>query len=160
MHPHARLIESFYQAFQRHDGEAMAACYHPEARFSDPVFPDLSSELAGNMWRMFCSGAKNTQLSVTFRDVRADETSGSAHWDASYLFPATGRKVLNQIDASFEFKDGKIYRHTDRFDLWKWTRMALGVPGVLLGWSPLVQNKVRQQARARLDDYSTKRAAR
>lgn len=26
-HPNAELIERFYQAFQRLDGEAMAACY-------------------------------------------------------------------------------------------------------------------------------------
>jgi ketosteroid isomerase-like protein len=158
MHPHAQLIQSFYQAFSRHDGEAMAACYHPEARFSDPVFPDLSAEQVGNMWRMFCSGAANTKLDVTFRDVRGDDASGSAHWDARYNFGS--RPVLNSIDASFQFKDGKIYRHTDRFDFYKWTRMALGPAGLLLGWTPMVQNKVRKQARARLDEFSAKRGGR
>jgi len=32
------LIQRFYAAFDRRDGDAMAACYAPGARFSDPVF--------------------------------------------------------------------------------------------------------------------------
>jgi hypothetical protein len=31
--------------------------------------------------------------------------------------------------------------------------MALGVPGVLLGWSPIVQSKVRSQAAAGLAKF-------
>ncbi|MFT4048815.1 MAG: nuclear transport factor 2 family protein [Solirubrobacterales bacterium] len=38
----AKLIERFYAAFASRDGETMAACYAPDATFSDPVFPDLS----------------------------------------------------------------------------------------------------------------------
>ena len=52
MHPHAALIERFYTAFQAKDAEAMARCYAPDARFSDPVFTDLQGPLPGDMWRM------------------------------------------------------------------------------------------------------------
>jgi ketosteroid isomerase-like protein len=38
------LIERFYAAFGRKDGDAMAACYAPDARFSDPVFGELRGE--------------------------------------------------------------------------------------------------------------------
>ena len=146
------LIERFYAAFDRKDGEAMAACYHPDAVFSDPVFPRLDAREVGAMWRMFCS-TPGGDLAVEFRDVAADDREGRAHWDARYTFSATGRKVLNQIDAAFEFRDGLIVKHTDTFDLWKWTRMALGPVGVVLGWSPIVRNKVRGQARKLLEKY-------
>ena len=53
MHPHARLIRSFYEAFQAKDAETMNAWYDPEARFSDPVFPDLNAEQVKAMWSMF-----------------------------------------------------------------------------------------------------------
>jgi ketosteroid isomerase-like protein len=145
------LIEEFYTAFSRRDGEAMAACYHPEARFSDPVFPDLRGPEVGKMWRMLCERGKD--LEIEFRDVQADGDEGRAHWDATYTFSGTGRKVFNQIDATFSFEGGKIKRHVDSFDFWKWTRMALGLPGVLLGWSPIVQNKVRTTAAAGLAAY-------
>jgi len=36
--PNAALIQRFYEAFQRSDAEAMAACYAPDVQFSDPVF--------------------------------------------------------------------------------------------------------------------------
>jgi hypothetical protein len=104
------------------------------------------------MWRMFCE-TPGSDLMVTFRDVEADDARGTAHWDARYTFSLTGRKVENSIDASFEIEHGKIVRHTDRFDFWKWSRMALGVPGVLLGWTPIVRGKVQSQARDRLEKF-------
>ena len=144
MHPNARLIETFYTAFQRRDAEAMAACYAPDVRFSDPAFGTLHGENAGDMWRMLCARAKD--LTVRFSDVVADDSRGAAHWEADYLFSQTGRTVHNRIDATFAFRDGLIVVHDDVFDLWRWSRQALGLPGVLLGWSPLVRNKVRLQA--------------
>ena len=148
MHPNANLIENFYKSFQKLDGEAMSRCYHPEARFSDPVFPSLAGPEAGQMWKMLCAQAKNFEL--TYSDVQADDLTGKAHWEASYDFSATGRRVTNRIDAEFEFRDGKIIKHTDNFDFWKWSRMALGPVGFLLGWTPLVRKKVQRQARERL----------
>ena len=37
-------IERFYAAFDRRDGDAMAACYARGARFSDPAFGELRAE--------------------------------------------------------------------------------------------------------------------
>lgn len=155
MHPHAKLLTDFYTAFQRRDSEAMGACYHAEVEFSDPVFRGLRGGRARAMWRMLCERGKDLEL--TFSDVQADERTGRAYWEARYTFSATGRKVLNRIHAEFEFRDGLILRHTDRFDLWRWTRQALGPTGVLLGWTPLVQGKVRAQAAASLDKYMRER---
>ena len=153
MHPHAQLLTDFYSAFQRGDGAAMAACYHPEATFSDPAFPGLDHAHVTSMWRMFC---ERGGVKIDFSDIHADDRSGRAHWDARYTFSGTGRPVLNRIDATFEFKDGKILRHTDRFDFWTWSRQALGAPGMLLGWSPFLRNKVQTQARATLEKWMEK----
>ena len=151
MHPNEKLIETFYTSFQKLDAQTMSGCYHPDIRFSDPVFPLLAGAEAGGMWRMLCSQAKNFEL--TFSDIQANDRTGKAHWEAFYDFSATGRRVHNKIDAAFEFQDGKIIRHTDAFDFWKWSRMALGPAGTLLGWTPLVRNKVQRQARERLDRF-------
>jgi ketosteroid isomerase-like protein len=156
MHPNAKLIERFYTCFQKKDAEGMAACYHPDVVFSDPVFTELHGDRAGAMWRMLAARAKS--LEVTFRDVTADDTRGSAHWEAVYPFSQTGRRVHNVIDASFLFKDGKIIRHEDRFDLWRWAGMALGVKGRLLGWLPPVQGAIRKKAADGLDEFVAARA--
>ena len=144
MHPNAQVITRFYEGFARRDAEAMAACYHRDIEFSDPVFTDLKGNAAGDMWRMLC--ARAADLAVRFEVKSADDKRGAAHWDADYTFTKTGRKVNNRIDAEFEFQDGLISRHKDQFDFWRWSRMALGTPGVLLGWSPVIRNKVRAQA--------------
>ena len=155
MNANEETIKRFYTAFQQRDAATMAACYGPDVQFSDPVFTDLRGERAGAMWKMLCERGKD--LRIEFRDVRADATTGSAHWEAWYTFSASGRQVHNIIDASFEFRDGKIVRHTDRFDLHRWAGLALGLPGKLLGWSPLLQNKIRAMAKKGLDDYQAKR---
>ncbi|HZH17035.1 MAG TPA: nuclear transport factor 2 family protein [Archangium sp.] len=152
MHPNAQLLTDFYTAFARRDGNAMAACYHPDAEFSDPAFPGLRGARVTSMWRMLCE--RGTDLEITFRDVQADERTGRAQWEARYTFSMSGNKVLNRVSSEFEFKDGKILRQTDRFDFWAWARQAIGGPaGVLLGWTPLVRNKVQAQARRSLDKY-------
>ncbi|CAB5522808.1 Ketosteroid isomerase-related protein [Pseudomonas putida] len=145
------LITRFYQAFQRLDAEAMVACYSDDITFSDPVFGTLRGRDVGDMWRMLTSRAKN--FSLTFDSVSANQDGGNAHWMARYLFTQTGRTVVNDIQARFVIRDGLICQHDDSFDLWRWSRQALGLPGLLLGWSPLLQNKVRQQAFKGLRTY-------
>jgi hypothetical protein len=39
--PLKTLIAGFYAALGRRDAAPMIACYHADATFSDPVFPDL-----------------------------------------------------------------------------------------------------------------------
>jgi ketosteroid isomerase-like protein len=153
--PNEAVIVRFYNAFARGNGEEMAGLYHPDVRFSDPVFQDLQGVRAGNMWRMLTSRARDLEVEVS--DIFADEHTGRAHWEAKYTF-STGRKVHNKIDATFRFDGGRIIEHTDKFDLWAWSRMALGVPGVLLGWSPIIQGRIRSQALDSLAAWEAKQA--
>jgi limonene-1,2-epoxide hydrolase len=155
--PTVDLLTNFYNAFNRHDPEVMAQSYAPDVVFSDPVFQTLRGSEPGDMWRMLAGRSKD--LKIEFSVLEATPDSGKVHWDAHYTFAATGRKVLNRIDASFKLKDGKIIEHHDMFDLWAWTRMALGTSGILLGWSPLVQNKVRATAANGLKDFRAKKGA-
>lgn len=151
------LIEEFYAAFRARDPERMAACYHPDVVFSDPVFPELRGRDAGDMWRMLCS-RPDSDLSVEARDIHADGSAGRAHWEARYTF-STGRKVHNVVSAEFAFKDGMIVRHTDRFDLPAWAGQALGLPGKLLGRTPFMQKKIRTMASGRLAAWQASRPA-
>ena len=145
MHPNEQLIERFYAALNAHDPAPMVAAYRDDATFSDPVFPRLDAAGVRAMWTMFCT-SPGTDLRVEASGISCSDTEGRAHWDAHYTFSATKRAVVNRIDARFTFVDGRIQSHVDTFDLWRWTRMALGPAGAVLGWSPLVQGKVRTQA--------------
>jgi ketosteroid isomerase-like protein len=152
---HQDLIRQFYTAFQRRDYSAMQSFYHADAVFSDPVFPKLSSKEVKGMWEMLLTSAKD--LKVEFNEVHADQYTGRCNWDAWYTFSKTGRPVHNVIKAQFEFRDNLIYRHTDNFDLWKWSRQALGLSGMLLGWSPIVRNKVRTMAGKNLSNFLSRK---
>ena len=147
-------IEYFYTAFANGDAERMVSCYHDQIVFSDPAFGTLQGEKAKNMWRMLLSRNKN--IDISFSDIHANDKKGEARWQATYTFGPTGRKVVNKIIAEFEFFEGKIIRHTDDFDLWKWSKQALGWKGLLLGWSPLIKNKIRKQAIKSLEKFMNK----
>ncbi|MEZ4400180.1 MAG: nuclear transport factor 2 family protein [Kofleriaceae bacterium] len=151
-HPNAALIERFYQAFSRRDAATMAACYHADVEFSDPVFPSLRGADAGKMWTMLCARGKD--LTIEASGIEADGERGRAHWDARYTFSGTGRKVLNRIDASFTFADGLIIRHVDDFSFYRWSRQALGPIGWALGWTPLLRKQVQAKAAAGLAGYA------
>ncbi len=146
------LIRRFYEAFDRHDGDAMAGSYAPGARFEDPVFGRLTGVEAGAMWRMF-TRRPESDLRVELREHEASETAGTAHWIARYTFAPTGKMVVNDIHAQFRFADGFVTDHVDRFSFWSWARQAFGPLGLLVGWIPLVPAVLRRKVRADLATF-------
>jgi ketosteroid isomerase-like protein len=144
------LIQRFYAAFARRDGDAMAACYAPDARFSDPVFIDLRGNEPGAMWRMLTNRAADLTVRLAGHDANGD--IGHANWIADYTF-STGRRVHNDVNASFRFENGLIVAHRDSFSFYAWARQALGPTGLVLGWTPILRAKVQREARAQLDHF-------
>jgi ketosteroid isomerase-like protein len=149
MHPNEALITKFYTSFQNRDAHSMIECYDPDVQFSDQVFTDLKGDRAKAMWQMLCS--RGSDLKIVFSNVQANDDIGQAHWEATYIY--SGRKVHNVIDAAFLFKNGKIIQHQDSFDLWKWAGMALGPIGMVLGWTPFIQKRIRRSANDRLEKF-------
>lgn len=151
MHPNEELINKFYSSFQKKDYKSMIGCYHKDVEFSDPIF-NLKGWQAKAMWKMLVEKAAS-DFSLTYSVGKADDLKGSAHWEPIYSFSKSGRIIHNIIDAEFDFKDGKIIKHCDRFSLWRWTRMALGTTGIFLGWTPKIQNKVKSEANSGLEMF-------
>lgn len=146
-------IERFYAAFAQLDADTMQRCYASNAQFDDEAFSLRGAPAIGGMWRMLCQTTKAKGLAQWRLDV-SHVTAQSAHWEAHYLFSATGRLVHNKIDARFQFDaQGLITQHRDQFNFWAWSRQALGTPGLLLGWSPWLRAKVRAKAAANLQSF-------
>ena len=137
-------LHTFYSAFSQKDWAAMGACYHADARFSDPVFPALDAIGVRAMWKMLLPSG--TDLRIAYRVIHDDGRVGEVRWEAWYTFSRTKRPVHNVITSAFTLKDGLIWVQQDQFDFWRWNRQALGPTGLLLGWSPWVRNKVRAAA--------------
>ena len=143
------LVTRFYTAFQNKDFATMIDCYHPDVQFQDEAF-NLQGKAAGAMWHMLVERGQDLTL-----DFSVAENNGkvTAHWEPKYSFSKTGRFVHNIIDAEFEFKDGKIIRHKDQFDFWRWSRQAIGLPAYLLGWTGFMKGKVSDMANETLKRF-------
>lgn len=145
MSPNENLITKFYTAFANADYKTMSECYHPKIHFIDPAFGLIKEEQVSAMWQMLLLKSKGN-LKIEFSNVKADDFTGSANWVATYNFSKTNRNVINKISAEFIFQDGLIIKHTDNFDVWKWSKQAFGIKGLLLGWTGFFQDKVKEQA--------------
>ncbi len=122
----------------------MSSCYHEQVHFSDPVFPDLAGESAKGMWKMLCS--RSNDLRLEFKLGPAKENGIEVNWLASYTFTKTGRPVKNRVKSHLLVANGKIISHRDHFSFWRWSSQALGLAGIVLGWSPFLKSRVRREA--------------
>ena len=151
-----QLIEKFYFSFAAADIAEMHKCYHPEIIFSDPIFGELIGDDAKDMWEMLLEKSQG-KLEIRFSKLKVSDNDGSAEWRANYTFSSTNREVKNHIHAKFVFKDGLIFRHTDHFNVYTWSKQAFGLKGILLGWTPYFQKKIQQQALHSLHSYQQKK---
>lgn len=152
MNGNEQLIQRFYTAFQQLDYTTMQQCYSKDAIFNDAVFGILQGPEVGAMWEMLCRNAKD--FSLTFSDIQLlDEEYATCRWTAVYTFSKTGRRVTNNIKAHLRIQNGLITEHTDQFNFHRWSRQALGLPGLLLGWSGYLKNKVKANARKNLERF-------
>lgn len=154
MNTNENLIKTLYTSFQEKDFSTMKSCYADSATFSDTIFPNLNANEVRSMWEMLLSRGKD--LTLTFENIVADDNKGSAIWIANYSFSATGNKVTNVIEANFEFENGKIIRHIEKFDFYTWSRQALGYMGFFLGWTSFLHQKVQKTAHENLIKFINK----
>lgn len=152
MEANKQLIEQFYQSFAKGDYKGMVECYHDDIVFEDPAFGVLKGRKVKAMWQMLVSRNKG-EIKIHYSDVSSNNSIGAVNWKAEYVFKQTGRPVVNHITAKFEFKDGKIIKHTDYFNLWLWSRQALGFKGVLLGWTPFMKTEIQQSTNQLLASF-------
>ena len=149
------IMNRFYSAFQRLDYKTMQDFYSDDAVFYDTVFGLLPAEELKAMWEMLCKQAKD--FSLEYSNIQLlDEEYATCNWTAKYTFSKTGRKVVNNIKAHMRFKNGKIIEHSDAFRLSEWAGQALGLPGILFGWTGFIKRRVRKSARKSLDAFMLK----
>jgi hypothetical protein len=152
MNENEKIITKFYDALAAGNTSKMLECYHPTVKFRDPIFGSLNANEVSKMWEMLIIRSSGN-LKIKLSDVKSNEYNGTALWVASYNFSKNKRPVVNRISAQFYFQDGLIIRHTDDFDIWKWSKQALGLTGYLFGWTGFMQNKIHTNAILSLRKY-------
>ena len=149
------VLERFYDAFTAGDAAAMTSCYDEQVVFKDPAFGTLKGERARHMWHMLLS-KKGAAPTVRYTVLHETDSQGTVEWIAFYNYGVKQRPVINKVTATFVLLDGKILQHTDHFNLWNWSKQALGIPGYLLGWSDFFRSKIQKKTNLMLDQYTAR----
>ena len=161
MNANEQSLARFYTAFAALDAATMAQAYADNVEFDDEAFSLRGKQQVVGMWTMLSEATKAKGADVwklEFSGIEASGNTGKAHWEADYRFSATGRMVHNIIDSAFTFNDqGLIVKQLDRFNFCRWSSQALGTPGMLLGWSPMLRKKVRATAAGNLQKFLAKK---
>lgn len=130
----------------------------PSFTFSDPAFPSLDAAHAKGMFAMFVTNKDTNKMQVEYKDVKkgANDLTYTATYTVQYLF--AGRPVLNTIKTTLTISPttNLLASQVDEFPFWAWSRQALGLPGLFLGWSGYLQNQVQTNAGAKLEKFLAK----
>jgi limonene-1,2-epoxide hydrolase len=150
-------IYHFYNCFQERDVEGMISCYHPKIVFIDPAFGTLEGERVFNMWRMLISRLDDhSKIEIT--SVYALNRKASCNWTADYLFGKSKRQIHNEIESHFRFEGNRIIEQRDVFDIWEWSKQAIGIMGYAFGWTYTMNKMIIKQSNQYLDYYINKQA--
>ena len=157
MHTNAILLQRLFNSLNQHDHEAMAACYHLKATFTDIAFELRGRKQIHAMWHMICQPEGQAgDIAALFNVVHADDRRGWVNLVDDYTFSSTGHKVTNVIDSHFYFEDGLIVEQRDFCDPGAWAAMALGgVSGFLASQFHFLRNfKARQMLSKFVENHS------
>lgn len=148
------VVRAFFVAYQQHDYERMRALLSDEVRFADFAF-NIHGQDVFAMWQLFCL-ATDSRAPVEVRWVKIIRASGravTADYRVAYLYGEEKRPVDYVIRAYFTVENGKIVEHRDRGSIFIWAWQALGPLPALTSWMPFFREKVRKEARKKLDDF-------
>lgn len=131
----ARCIARLYDALERKDPAAAAACYAATATFEDIGFQLTGRTAIERMWDLVCT-ADGFRAEPDPSSIEADATAGKGAWIAYYapLIPGSGyAEVRNPSSSIFGFAGpGLITTHQDVADPKAWAEMAFPYPISLL----------------------------
>lgn len=145
------IIANFYTALNERDATKMVEHYHNDIIFEDPVFGKLEGDEAHKMWHWLCHNGKD--LKVTYSDIIINQDIGTARWEARYTYGKRKRPILNKISAEFMFKEGKIIKHKDNFDLKTWATQAIGWKGKVIGGTSYFKKKLQYRSRKLIQNF-------
>ncbi|KAG8793616.1 hypothetical protein FRC16_010881 [Serendipita sp. 398] len=156
-----QLVEKYLAAYKAYDLAAMDACTDPEFTFSDPAFPSLNSKQAKGMFSMFVNNREKNKMELEYKDIKKgiNDLTYTATYTVRYIF--TGRPVTNVIQSTFTISptSNLLLSQVDAFPFYTWAKQALGLPGLLLGWTGYLQSQVQHNAGQSLEKYMKKAEA-
>ncbi|CUS12507.1 unnamed protein product [Tuber aestivum] len=153
----ADLVNEYIGAYREMDYEKLTNLWHPEYTFADPAFPDLNSLRSRAMFHMFITNRDKNKMVVTHTTPAIPgpkENTYITTYTCDYLYGTA--PVHNEIRATIEVKDGKIWKQVDEFPLAAWAKQSLGMMGTALRVVGMLDGIVKKKAAERLDGWCAK----
>lgn len=150
-----QTVKRFFHAQSLGDWQSMARCYHDQASFCDPLFPDLRSDRIVHRLYMLYSRESQQRIrdpQLDFKIIFADERKVQVEWVHEYQ--QGERTIKNQGLSTLALWDDLIVRHVDEFKFADWAKQSLGIRGLFLGRLESFQRRVQRSARVQLDEMA------
>ncbi len=146
------VIQRYFDAMAQGQWQAMARCYHDQASFADPLFPDLRGEqIVYHLHRLYEPNSQHArkQIELTTHALFSEDRKAQVQWELRCIEAQRPVKLIGL--STFAIWDQFIVRHVDEFPFHHWARQTQGLAGALLGRLPFYQRRLQRSARSQLD---------
>ncbi|KAG8847670.1 hypothetical protein FRB91_011529 [Serendipita sp. 411] len=152
--------------------------YEPRSSWpiGHPNFVSVAKQAKG-MFSMFVNNREKNKMELEYKDIKKGINDLTVCIHPIYLLPLlthrqytatytvryifTGRPVTNVIQSTFTISptSNLLLSQVDAFPFYTWAKQALGLPGLLLGWTGYLQSQVQHNAGQSLEKYMKKAEA-
>lgn len=146
------ILQNYYDVFQNLELDKMSNYYHSDVEFYDHAFGTLNKDELMAMWSMLFHKAFKS-LTIEVSNIKVVDNIGFAHVECYYTYSLTNRKVHNIIDTTIKFKEDKIIKQIDIFNLKRWAEQSLGWKQSVFAGTTFFKNRLQKQTGTALDKY-------
>lgn len=146
-----KVVESFFNALGEGDFTKLQAAYAINGVYKSPIFNGISGYEAARMWEMLFKESKS--MVINYKILGASGKKVKVFWTLTYI-TKRNKKVSTDIRSTFEISDNQIYSQTDKFSFAGWVKQALGRIPWLFCLTGITQNKVKERAEKKLNDFA------
>ena len=141
----SEIVNEFFASLKSKNIENLKKIYHTQIMYSDPLYGLLHNEDVFKRWQFFCNENKIENIEIL--DIKEyDHEYAMAHWDCTFYYGITHKKVTLSIKSFFKIENNVITEQSDAYRLSKFISQAYGIKGLLFGWIKFMQHRVKRTA--------------
>jgi hypothetical protein len=147
-------IETYFDAFSKGDYRTMRSLCDPKITFNDPVYTSLQGKSVFALHHFMAE--RRICPTITIRSISEKGNRVKVKWTNEYEYATYKTHISIDVRSIFHFEHTSIISQTDQYNLWKWSKMALGFTGTYLGWTPMFRSTLRRSSQQSLATFIQK----
>jgi hypothetical protein len=146
-----KCISKLFTAIETGDTYSIMECYHDFSTIYDPIVGTIYGEVAPYYPSLLATSFLSARIEVT--KLVTEKLSGFAEVKIQLTRRESNKVITCRGRLEFEFKDGKICRQVNEYNVWHLMREIDGKPGSLFGMLPSYRRKYKVKILKALNDY-------